>query len=134
MDRCLRMWWALHSIPWLCWNLVAAVAKEGRQLNFNSQRVRTWSLSCNRHSEVGFSMDTFHCINEGLCPTQHITHQVGSCFQEFSLHLLSLHKLPNHTAIFYNWVDKNVKKMAHQEWLCVGKMRDCFDERKKGFR
>ena len=28
MDRCLRMWWALHSIPWLCRNSVAAVAKE----------------------------------------------------------------------------------------------------------
>jgi len=45
-----------------------------------------------------------------------ITHQVGSCFQEFCLHLLSLHKLPNHTAIFCNWADKNVKEMAHQEW------------------
>jgi len=47
-----------------------------------------------------------------LCPTQH----------QFCLHLLSLHKLPNHTAIFCNWADKNVKEMAHQEWLRVGKI------------
>jgi len=30
-------------------------------------------------------------------------------------------------------VDKNVKEMAHHEWLWMGKMRDYFHEHKKGF-
>jgi len=28
-------------------------------------------------------------------------------------------------------VDKNVKEMAHHEWLWMGKMRDCFHEHKR---